>query len=70
MNVIAGDICDRLHWKGILVSDGYGVSRKWVGLRQTCLAHLFRDAKKLSVSLNIDIISKLLNTVNKASVDD
>jgi transposase len=23
-------------WKGTLVSDGYGVYRKWVGLRQTC----------------------------------
>jgi transposase len=33
---------------GILVSDGYGVYRKWVGLRQTCLAHLIRDAKALS----------------------
>lgn len=35
-------------WEGILVSDGYGVYRKWVGLRQTCLAHLIRDAKALS----------------------
>jgi transposase len=35
-------------WMGILVSDGYGVYRKWVGLRQTCLAHLIRDAKALS----------------------
>lgn len=43
-------------WKGILVSDGYGVYRKWVGLRQTCLAHLIRDAKKLSESLNMDIM--------------
>ena len=43
-------------WKGILISDGYGVYRKWVGLRQTCLAHLIRDAKKLSESLNIDIM--------------
>jgi hypothetical protein len=29
-------------WVGILVSDGYGLYRKWVGLRQTCLAHLIR----------------------------
>ena len=35
-------------WEGILVSDGYGVYRKWVGLRQTCLAHLIRDATGLS----------------------
>ncbi len=35
-------------WAGILVSDGYGVYRDWVGLRQTCLAHLIRDAKALS----------------------
>jgi len=25
-------------WAGILVGDGYGLYRKWVGLRQTCLA--------------------------------
>lgn len=35
-------------WEGILVSDGYGVYRKWVGLRQTCLAHLIREATALS----------------------
>jgi transposase len=35
-------------WEGILVSDGYGVYRKWVGLRQTCLAHLIREARALS----------------------
>lgn len=35
-------------WVGILISDGYGVYRDWVGLRQTCLAHLIRDAKALS----------------------
>lgn len=34
-------------WEGILVSDGYGVYCKWVGLRQTCLAHLIRDARGL-----------------------
>ena len=35
-------------WQGILVSDGYGLYRKWVGLRQSCLAHLIRNAKALS----------------------
>ena len=35
-------------WTGILVSDGYGVYKKWAGLRQTCLAHLIRDAKNLA----------------------
>ncbi|MEW6352577.1 MAG: IS66 family transposase [Thermodesulfobacteriota bacterium] len=34
-------------WRGILVSDGYGLYRKWVGLRQSCLAHLIRNAKAL-----------------------
>jgi transposase len=34
-------------WVGILVSDGYKVYQKWVGLRQTCLAHLIRAAKGL-----------------------
>jgi transposase len=35
-------------WRGILVSDGYGVYVKWVDKRQTCLAHLIRKAKALS----------------------
>jgi transposase len=35
-------------WEGILVSDNYGVYRKWIGLRQTCLAHLIRKARALS----------------------
>ena len=30
-------------WQGILVSDGYRLYTKWVGLRQTCLAHLIRE---------------------------
>jgi transposase len=34
-------------WDGILVSDGYGLYRKWVN-RQTCLAHLIRKADALS----------------------
>jgi len=35
-------------WKGILVSDGYGVYIKWAGMRQCCLAHLIRKANGLS----------------------
>jgi len=35
-------------WSGILISDGYRVYQKYVGLRQTCLAHLIRDAKGLA----------------------
>jgi len=42
-------------WMGILVSDGYGVYRKWVGQRQTCLAHLIRKATELSESKNPEI---------------
>ena len=44
-------------WTGILVSDGYGVYKKWVNLRQTCLAHLIRTAKGLSESKNTEIAS-------------
>jgi len=35
-------------WVGILVSDGFKVYQKWVELRQTCLAHLIRNARELS----------------------
>ena len=35
-------------WKGILVSYGYGLYRKWVGERQTCLAHPVRKVRDLS----------------------
>jgi transposase len=35
-------------WRGILVSDGYGVYQNWVTHRQTCLAHLIRTARGLS----------------------
>lgn len=35
-------------WKGILVSDGYGVYQDWVNRRQTCLAHLIRTARGLA----------------------
>lgn len=49
-------------WTGILVSDGYGVYRNWVGLRQTCLAHLIRDARALSENKD----PELANFGNKA----
>ena len=42
-------------WTGILVSDGYGVYRNWVNARQTCLAHLIRDARALSQNSNPDL---------------
>ena len=35
-------------WRGILVSDGYGVYQAWGNARQTCLAHLIRRARQLS----------------------
>jgi len=35
-------------WRGILISDSYGLYRKWVNDRQTCLAHLIRKAVGLS----------------------
>jgi transposase len=35
-------------WRGILVSDDYHVYTKWVGRRQSCLAHLIRQARALS----------------------
>jgi transposase len=34
------------NWKGILISDDYGVYRKWFK-KQSCLAHLIRQAKAL-----------------------
>ena len=34
-------------WRGILISDNYGVYVKWVNSRQTCLAHYIRKAKAL-----------------------
>jgi transposase len=42
-------------WTGILVSDGYGVYKKWIGYRQTCLAHLIRKATELSESNDKEI---------------
>ncbi len=35
-------------WKGILISDGYRLYHSWVNLRQSCLAHLIRNAKGLA----------------------
>ncbi|MFP4475778.1 MAG: IS66 family transposase [Desulfatibacillaceae bacterium] len=35
-------------WEGILVSDDYALYRKWVHLRQACLAHLLRHAEWLA----------------------
>ncbi|MBW2069519.1 MAG: transposase, partial [Deltaproteobacteria bacterium] len=42
-------------WEGILVSDGYGVYKKWVNSRQTCLSHLIRRAKELAESSNPEL---------------
>jgi transposase len=41
-------------WQGILVSDGYGLYRKWIE-RQTCLAHLIRKAEALAESKKADL---------------
>jgi transposase len=41
-------------WEGILVSDGYGLYRKWVN-RQTCLSHLIRKADALTESKKADL---------------
>ena len=35
-------------WRGTLVSDGYGLYRRWPGSRQSCLAHLIRKARGLA----------------------
>lgn len=39
-------------WQGILISDGYGVYQQWAHGRQTCLAHLIREAKGLAERAN------------------
>jgi len=44
-------------WQGILISDGYALYRKWVNLRQTCLAHLIRRATAVSENRDPDIAS-------------
>lgn len=41
-------------WEGILVSDSYGLYRKWIN-RQTCLAHLIRKAVALAESKKADL---------------
>jgi transposase len=41
-------------WEGILVSDSYGLYRKWIN-RQTCLAHLIRKADALAEKRKTDI---------------
>jgi transposase len=41
-------------WDGILVSDSYGLYRKWVN-RQTCLAHLIRKADALAERKKTDL---------------
>jgi len=47
---------DRLiqDWQGILVSDSYGLYRKWVN-RQTCLAHLIRKADAIAERKKADL---------------
>ena len=35
-------------WQGIVISDGYAVYRQWAHGRQTCLAHLIREARGLA----------------------
>jgi len=52
-------------WAKILVSDGYGMYTKWVGLRQTCLHHLIRKARALSESRNPDIAKFGRNVMNE-----
>jgi len=42
-------------WQGILVSDGYGLYKKWMHGRQTCLAHLIRRATGVSEHPDEDI---------------
>ena len=44
-------------WKGILVSDNYGVYVNWVNSRQTCLAHYIRKAKALADRKNESVSS-------------
>jgi transposase len=48
-------------WQGILVSDGYGLYRKWVHGRQTCLAHLIRRAIGVSEHRDPDIAAVGIN---------
>jgi len=51
-------------WKGILVSDNYGVYVNWVNSRQTCLAHYIRKAKAL-IERKDESISRFGKSVRK-----
>lgn len=51
-------------WKGILVSDNYGVYVNWVNSRQTCLAHYIRKAKALCERKD-ESVSRFGKTVRK-----
>lgn len=42
-------------WQGTLVSDSYGLYRRWSGPRQTCLAHMIRAAQGLAESKDSEI---------------
>jgi len=44
-------------WSGILVSDNYGIYRKWVNKRQSCLAHLIRKAYGLAERRDLELSS-------------
>lgn len=44
-------------WKGILVSDNYGVYVNWINSRQSCLAHYIRKAKALAERKNESVSS-------------
>ena len=52
-----------VQWEGILVSDGYGVYKKRVNSRQTCLSHLIRRAKGLAKSSGGEWALKELRTL-------
>ena len=51
-------------WKGILVSDNYGVYVNWVNSRQTCLAHYIRKATALTERKD-ESISRFRESVRK-----
>ena len=58
-------------WQGYLISDDYGLYRKWTAEnRQSCLAHLLRAAKKLSEDPEQDIAkwgARLLKELGRLS---
>ena len=57
-------------WCGVLVSDGYAVYTSWIGLRQTCLAHLIRDARGLSERKDPELekIDRMLHDIKKSRI--